>query len=547
MIGCRQYYDNQAQGFALPSLMTFTRLLSAHFSCLLWSLWRAARPLAHQLCVIGKRAEGTLCPIIQLINEDVKQERSGPTTDPWAYSLGDTQREAEEALALRKRCSAKVLVCFQACLVTTAKDSAKCSPAREDQGTSWRGLAHCICSVGENKREFSVAFHPMFAPSLPGSAGTNGPTEPASSCPEGGLGPPLLCDDEDGAAYHVRILVGYCSNRGVPQHGGGQEAKASSTLPPQAHRFVFGIADSLAVAVLSLQRRLSTGNSTLKEVVTLKKERLCTILFLMTLAALAGAYCGTSLLVWMLQAKNVPQVLLGQPAADLRSLRSMLAVWGQQSQEVQQLRDEVAHLAAEMAAVKKEAQQMREAMSASTRMSDWALKRAGAAIDLQRSSSISAWLCKAFWFLCSPPLVDTFVQPDASPGYCWPFQGFWSEVLIRLPTEIRPLAIIIEHTSKTASPPGTVSSAPRDFTVYGLDEEGKEETLLGTFTYTVQKGPTQTFPLQNGIPRAFRVLKLGIQSNWGKPGYICIYRVQVCGKMVGTNAIGVKHVETFPQ
>ncbi|NWZ53369.1 SUN2 protein, partial [Haliaeetus albicilla] len=147
----------------------------------------------------------------------------------------------------------------------------------------------------------------------------------------------------------------------------------------------------------------------------------------------------------------------------------------------------------------------------------------------------------------------------ASPGYCWPFQGFRSEVLIRLPTEIRPMAIIIEHTSKTASPLGTVSSAPRDFTVYvsfcwalgagtwprgraGLDEEGKEETLLGTFTYTVQKGPTQTFPLQNGIPRAFRFLKLGIQSNWGKPGYICIYRVQVCGKMVGTNAIGVKHV-----
>lgn len=30
----------------------------------------------------------------------------------------------------------------------------------------------------------------------------------------------------------------------------------------------------------------------------------------------------------------------------------------------------------------------------------------------------------------------------------------------------------------------------------GLAEEGKEETLLGTFTYNVQKEPTQTFPLQ---------------------------------------------------
>ena len=56
-------------------------------------------------------------------------------------------------------------------------------------------------------------------------------------------------------------------------------------------------------------------------------------------------------------------------------------------------------------------------------------------------------------------------QPDASPGYCWPFQGSRSEVLIRLPTQTRPTAIIIQHASKIASPLGTVSSAPRDFTV----------------------------------------------------------------------------------
>ena len=56
-------------------------------------------------------------------------------------------------------------------------------------------------------------------------------------------------------------------------------------------------------------------------------------------------------------------------------------------------------------------------------------------------------------------------QPDASPGYCWPFQGSRSEVLIRLPTQIRPTAVTVQHASKIASPPGTVSSAPRDFTV----------------------------------------------------------------------------------
>ncbi|KAF1647108.1 SUN domain-containing protein 2, partial [Eudyptes chrysocome] len=87
-------------------------------------------------------------------------------------------------------------------------------------------------------------------------------------------------------------------------------------------------------------------------------------------------------------------------------------------------------------------------------------------------------------------------QLDASLGYCWPFQGSRTQVLIRLPAQIQPTAITIQHTSKRASPLGTVSSAPRDFTVSRLDEEGKDETLLRTFTYTMHKELTQTFPLQ---------------------------------------------------
>lgn len=34
----------------------------------------------------------------------------------------------------------------------------------------------------------------------------------------------------------------------------------------------------------------------------------------------------------------------------------------------------------------------------------------GAAIDLLKSSSSSAWLCRVFSFLCAPPVLDTFVQ-----------------------------------------------------------------------------------------------------------------------------------------
>ncbi|NWX24654.1 SUN2 protein, partial [Aegotheles bennettii] len=125
-------------------------------------------------------------------------------------------------------------------------------------------------------------------------------------------------------------------------------------------------------------------------------------------------------------------------------------------------------------------------------------------------------------------------QPDASPGYCWPFPGPRREVLIRLPAQIQPVAITLQHGSKPASPLGTVGSVPRDFSVYGLDEEGKDKTLLGTFTDATQQEATLSFPLwlqENGTPRAFRLLQLNIEGSWGRPGHTCIYRVQVQGHM----------------
>lgn len=77
-----------------------------------------------------------------------------------------------------------------------------------------------------------------------------------------------------------------------------------------------------------------------------------------------------------------------------------------------------------------------------------------AASEHGRTHHTLAFIALALWF-----------QPDASPGYCWPFQGSRSEVLIRLPAQIQPTALTIQHTSKRASPPETTSSAPQDFTV----------------------------------------------------------------------------------
>ncbi|NXL47710.1 SPAG4 protein, partial [Podilymbus podiceps] len=124
-----------------------------------------------------------------------------------------------------------------------------------------------------------------------------------------------------------------------------------------------------------------------------------------------------------------------------------------------------------------------------------------------------------------------------SPGYCWPLQASQSQVVIQLPARVQPTTITVQHPLKKSSALGDISSAPRDFTVSGLDEEGKEETALGTFSYDIMKEPTQTFPLQNELPRAFQRIRLVIQSNWGKPGYTCVYRVQVHGKIPGMNGV----------
>ncbi|KAM8985083.1 uncharacterized protein PRD47_000561 isoform 2-T2 [Ara ararauna] len=321
---------------------------------------------------------------------------------------------------------------------------------------------------------------------------------------------------EEGSCSPLPVGLSSCQSLGSC----GKKAVPNSVLPLPSHRcppsqedhgtsceepaccgcsaadtewLVFSIAYRVTMAVIFLQRRLSTGISTLKQMTTLRKERLFMVFCLMSFAALAGVWCGTSLLMGQLHGKSAPQ---GQPAAGLSSLWNTPDVWKGQAGEMQQLRDEVTYLAAEIRSMKKEGQQMREAMSDPMDVSDWALRSTGTAIDLQEASSTSARLRRMFWFLFSQPFEDTFVQPDASPGYCWLMQQPQSEVLIRLPTEVQPTAITLQHCSKIATPLGTVSSAPKDFTASGLDEEGQDETLLGSFIYSMQKEPTQSFPLQ---------------------------------------------------
>ncbi|NWU34849.1 SUN5 protein, partial [Hylia prasina] len=128
------------------------------------------------------------------------------------------------------------------------------------------------------------------------------------------------------------------------------------------------------------------------------------------------------------------------------------------------------------------------------------------------------------------------------PGNCWAFKGHQGQVVIRLPARVYLTAITVQHITKDASPSGTINSAPKDIAVFvsllgtsggalALGGDREEETLLGMFSYNVEKDPMQTFPLKNMLlPRAFSQVKLIVKSNWGNPCYTCIYHVKVHGK-----------------
>ncbi|NXJ02489.1 SUN2 protein, partial [Psophia crepitans] len=88
-------------------------------------------------------------------------------------------------------------------------------------------------------------------------------------------------------------------------------------------------------------------------------------------------------------------------------------------------------------------------------------------------------------------------QPRIAPGNCWAFQGAQGHVVTRLPEPVWPTAFTLWHISEAVSPSGEVSSAPKQFAVFGVDE-ASAETLLGLFTYDMDKMIAQTFHVQVG-------------------------------------------------
>ncbi|XP_031194830.1 SUN domain-containing protein 3 isoform X2 [Mastomys coucha] len=168
-------------------------------------------------------------------------------------------------------------------------------------------------------------------------------------------------------------------------------------------------------------------------------------------------------------------------------------------------------------------------------LADYALKSAGASvIEAGTSESYKNNKAKLYWhgigFLNYEMPPDMILQPDVHPGKCWAFPGSQGHVLIKLARKIIPTAVTMEHISEKVSPSGNISSAPKEFSVYGVRKKCEgEEMFLGQFIYNKMEATIQTFELQNEASESLLCIKLQILSNWGHPKYTCLYRFRVHG------------------
>lgn len=173
-----------------------------------------------------------------------------------------------------------------------------------------------------------------------------------------------------------------------------------------------------------------------------------------------------------------------------------------------------------------------------TGMVDFALESGGGSILSTRCSEtyetktalLSLFGVPLWYFSQSPRVV---IQPDIYPGNCWAFKGSQGYLVVRLSMKIFPTTFTMEHIPKTLSPTGNISSAPRDFAVYGLETEYQEEGQpLGRFTYDQEGDSLQMFHTLERPDRAFQIVELRVLSNWGHPEYTCLYRFRVHGEPI---------------
>eukprot|EP01135_Chromosphaera_perkinsii_P000279 Nk52_evm48s62 gene=Nk52_evmTU48s62 len=163
-------------------------------------------------------------------------------------------------------------------------------------------------------------------------------------------------------------------------------------------------------------------------------------------------------------------------------------------------------------------------------IADYALASAGARVVMDLTSdsfgSKSAWtslLGIPIGKIAMHPSVS--LSPDNSVGNCWAFHGSEGHLVIELSEPILPSMFSLEHANKLVA--RNMSSAVKDFEVYGFELKHDEPILFGTYAYDIEGSTIQSFLVQNNVEKPVRFVKLNILNNHGNENFTCVYRFRV--------------------
>ncbi|XP_050539558.1 uncharacterized protein LOC126904516 [Daktulosphaira vitifoliae] len=168
-----------------------------------------------------------------------------------------------------------------------------------------------------------------------------------------------------------------------------------------------------------------------------------------------------------------------------------------------------------------------------TGRADFALESAGAVVlgtrcTVTKSSTAALTMFGIpLWYISNGPRLA--IQPGVYPGQCWAFVGAKGFLVLKLSNTIFINGFTIEHLPKSLSEDGSIKSAPKDFSVWGLQNElDSNGTLLGRNQFRVEGPSLQYF---KALPKKdpFSIVELRIESNHGHDEYTCLYRIRVHG------------------
>ncbi|CAB4057757.1 SUN1_2 [Lepeophtheirus salmonis] len=166
---------------------------------------------------------------------------------------------------------------------------------------------------------------------------------------------------------------------------------------------------------------------------------------------------------------------------------------------------------------------------------DFALESAGGSIITTRCTeslinhkALYTIFGFSVWYPSNNPRLA--IQHGTHPGECWAFKGSQGNLVIKLSNYIFPKEVSIEHVSKSLTPNKLIDSAPKNFSIYGLDSEDDERPLmLGNYLYLDNDIILQNFEIQFPSLQPYNILEIVIHSNHGNINYTCLYRVRVHG------------------